>query len=72
MRKIDRLIKSAKESIEFRGHKMRPFTKGKEMAYYVCDDCFMSVRVNPNPAPNECEIMGEAVAMTCDKKVGRK
>lgn len=66
MRKIERLRIEALESCNFRGHKMKPFSrKYRHWWDSECQDCGMSVLVNDAPLPNEIEIGGKAVAMHC-------
>ena len=65
--KIRRLKESAMESCRFRGHSMNKFRGSvwSTKCSSLCSDCFMRVTVNPNPAPNEIDIGGEAVALNC-------
>ena len=71
MRKMDRLIKEARESCAFRQHNMARFShkrhNGMPLAYSWCKDCGMGVSVKPLTMPDEIEIGGEAVALHCDK-----
>lgn len=71
--KIRRLKEEAIKGCKFRQHKMSKFYKiplnqihGSKL-YFIstCDKCLMQVTVIPKPDPNECEISGEAVALTC-------
>lgn len=66
MTKIEYLIKQAKKSAEFRGHKMKKFEKSrKAYAFSECIVCGKTVVVTDKPLPNECCVMGEAVAVYC-------
>jgi len=66
MTRIQRLIKEAKESCTFRGHQMKPFShKYKKWSSSECMVCGMICNVNADPAPNEIDICGEAVALHC-------
>jgi len=66
MTKVQRLIKEAKESCTFRGHQMKPFShKYKKWSSSECKVCGMGCNVNTDPAPNEIDISGEAVALHC-------
>jgi len=72
MTKLRRLINEAKESCSFRGHKMKRFEHSVPYngimwgtAYSECKVCGMSVLCNTRLAPNDIEIGGEAVALTC-------
>jgi len=70
MRKIDRLKKEALEACNFRGHKVSRFVnhspKPIQIAHSYCIICRKSVIVNNSPLPNEIEISGRAVALTCN------
>jgi hypothetical protein len=65
--KLRRLKKSAMESCIFRGHKMNKFRGSVWSTKHnsLCTECLMRVTVNLNPAPNDIEIGGEAVALNC-------
>jgi len=66
MTKLERLIREAKESCKFRGHKMKPFShKYKMWSSSECKICHMEVVVKVDPAPNDINIGGEAVALHC-------
>jgi hypothetical protein len=65
MRKLDRLIREAKESIVWRGHVPGRFTRHDRGAWYICPCCGSGVSVFPKPNYNECKVMGEAVAVNC-------
>lgn len=73
MTKLRRLINEAKKSCEFRGHKMRQFEHSIPYngimwghAYSECKICGKSVMCNTRPAPNDIDIGGEAVALSCE------
>ena len=65
-----RLLKrSAKESAEWRGHKLTRFSShGDHKAIASCIHCDMAVMVNARPLPNEIDIAGEAVALNCGRE----
>ena len=75
MRKIDRLIKEAKESMEFRGHtptqadiaKLGGIRTARRWysAMVHCKDCRMWVQCLDYPLPNQIDIGGPAVALNC-------
>lgn len=76
MRKIDRLIKEAREACEWRHHKMGNFTRltygegwrnpgPRHTAVSGCQVCGKSVMVDTRPPANGIEIGGEALALTC-------
>ena len=66
MRKLDKLIKEARESCEWRGHRMAKFRHySRHVAASHCLDCMKTVSVMTRPMPNEIEIRGEAVALNC-------
>lgn len=67
-----RLRRSAREACKGRGHDMAPFQqhgggllKHKPRQYSECRRCHMWVEVNADPAPNEIDIGGSAVAVNC-------
>jgi len=66
MRKIERLRREALESCIYRGHKMRPFSRQYRHWWdSECKDCGMAASINDEPAPNDIDIGGEAVALNC-------
>ena len=73
MRTIDRLKKEAIESCEFRGHIMGRFAHvAPDSAYSICRRCGAEVSVDSRPMPNEIDIGGEAVGLSCiDGLAGR-
>lgn len=66
MRVLTRLINEAKESCSFHGHKMLPFERHQNWARSECSVCRKAVHVIANPLPNDINIGGEAVALSCD------
>jgi len=67
------LANKALESCKFRGHRMGNFHKtGEHTAYAKCERCGMEVDINTKPLPNEIDISGEAVALSCRRKVSRR
>lgn len=69
MKKIERLRQEALKSCKSRGHRMKPFSR--RCRYWwdsECKVCGMGVFVSDNPAPNDIEISGEAVALNCEGK----
>ena len=74
MRKIDKLKREAKESAEWRGHKMGRWQNFKDAykkigphlsAFSCCGVCGVGLTVITRPLPNEIEIGGAAVAINC-------
>ena len=68
MTKLRRLINEAKESCEFRRHKMKQFERHDywpTVRYSHCSICDKQVVVNSCPQPNGIEIGGKAVALNC-------
>lgn len=66
MKKLERLRKEALESCNFRGHTMRSFSrKYRHWWDSECKKCDRQVCIIDNPAPNQIEISGEAVALHC-------
>ena len=66
MTKDRRLKNEAMEACRYRGHWMSAFKKLKPTLWRSkCLWCDMDVDVNTKPLPNEIEIGGEAVALTC-------
>lgn len=61
MRKVDRLKQEARESCEFRGHKMKRFKDG----FSECKVCKAWVYITLKPMPNDIDIGGPAVALHC-------
>lgn len=65
----DKLKAEAKHSAQLRGHRLTRFkrasTAGSVYWDAKCYDCAATVRVTPNPKPNEINIGGTAVALTC-------
>jgi hypothetical protein len=65
------LKESAKKSCVWRGHKMTNFKRVKFFDtmtnewFSYCKICDCEVYVKPNPQPNEINICGDAVAITC-------
>ena len=67
MNKLTRLQNEALESCNFRGHTMKRFKRiNQTNSVSVCADCGKQVHVNTKPRPNEIEIGGEAVALSCE------
>jgi hypothetical protein len=63
------LRRQALTSTANRGHVIKwqeqlPYRKGR-MQYGDCAKCGLAVRVCTDPLPNEIEIGGEALALTC-------
>lgn len=73
--KIETLRKNARASAKWRGHAMKKFIRyggsvpNKTNYYSECKICRAYMIVNLNPAPNEIDIGGSAVAINCK---GRK
>lgn len=67
---LRKLKSEAKEAAQWRGHAMFPFATitPKVSARAICCNCKMEVYVTTKPMPNECDTMGEAVALTCEKQ----
>lgn len=70
--KLIELITSAEQSTKFREHvlsrdwKLYP-SLNRLVAENKCIYCNREVRVNTNPLPNDIDISGEAIALTCDR-----
>jgi hypothetical protein len=61
------LKESAKDSAEWRGHKLTRFHALETYsAEAVCKVCGKGVVVNTRPMPNGITIAGEAVALNCE------
>lgn len=65
MKKIDRLIREAKDSMIFRKHVPKKAIKDKKQAIILCNDCTGWVQVLTKPWPNEIDIGGNAIAENC-------
>lgn len=63
--KLARLKHEALESCRFRKHNMNKFERTKYGYYARCRNCGMKVYITLNPSPNDIEIGGEAIALTC-------
>jgi len=64
------LKKIALESTDFRGHRMTRFKRYNAVtAFATCKDCGMQVAVTTKPLPNDIDVGGEAVALTCEKSM---
>lgn len=68
---LSELKQSALESTTFRGHKMAAWKDFLAVSRCACKVCGMEVSVTPNPAPNDIDIGGPAVALTCHKRPAR-
>lgn len=71
MSTVSDLKKEAQKSCESRGHKMTKFHRvknicNKEIWRAYCEICNKSVDVIPAPRPNEINIGGPAVALSCE------
>jgi len=67
MNKLAELKAQALQACWFRGHDMSPWKETPDGRHHVahCRACDMQVSVTPRPAPNEIDVGGEAVALTC-------
>ena len=66
MNKLLQLEREALNSCIFREHDMGVFRwTGKVSRVSKCKRCGMEVEVNAKPLPNQIDIGGEAVALTC-------
>ena len=65
------LKQSATQSTLTRGHKMAPWSDFIACSRCACKVCGMEVTVTPNPAANDTNIGGPAVALTCAKLPAR-
>ena len=68
MRRIDRLIREARDAATSRGHKMAPFARYGEVrkgAATHCTKCNAGVQIQEAPFPNEIAIGGIAVGADC-------
>ena len=65
------LKQSARESATWRGHVLTNFKQYSHGTYLAhCKVCTAWVQVLINPAPNQIDIGGPAVALTCPVKGG--
>lgn len=69
MNHLDELLREALAAARQRGHHLGTFVRGQRGYRAVCAACGCQVTVIPNPLPNECQIMGEAVAVECNLEV---
>ena len=68
--KIARLRREARADAEWRCHRLSRFQRSGNRFYARCGYCEKSVTIVERPLPNECEVMGEAVAVNCAAKEG--
>ena len=69
MDKLQKLINEARKSCKFRGHLMAPFSHTyRTCSHSMCKACGMSVWVITEPAPNEIDVGGPAVALHCPER----
>ena len=63
---ITRLKKEALEATTFRGHQMSKWQRWTPFNYVThCISCSAEAQVLSDPAPNQIDIGGEAVALNC-------
>lgn len=70
MKNLDQLKREASRSANFRGHRLKwgnPFGRanGPKSCFARCRKCNMELLIIEQPAPNEINISGEAVALNC-------
>jgi hypothetical protein len=66
MKKLERLRKEALKCCTFRGHQMKPSIHLTKNSWWSeCKMCGKTVVVTDNPAPNDIELGGEALALGC-------
>lgn len=68
MKKLERLILYARQSVLWRGHKNSNFKHDPLGALYNCPDCGMYAIINLHPAPNSIATHGRALALNCTKE----
>ena len=68
---LSELKQSAIEATTFRGHRMAPWSDFLACSRCACKVCGMEVTVTPNPAPNDIDLGGPAVALTCKRRPAR-
>lgn len=61
----------AEKAARFRGHNMGPWQAVAGMHTATCQDCGLVADIVPHPAPNEIEIGGRALAISCTKQCRR-
>ena len=70
--KLVELIMSAEQSTKLREHVLNKHwnlfpSLNRLIAHNHCIYCYKEVQVNTNPLPNDIDISGEAIALTCDR-----
>ena len=67
MRKLERLIREAREAATWRGHKLPQFTHNRDgtVAWARCLNCGEYAEVETEPAPNSIELHGTILALNC-------
>ena len=67
------LMQEARETALYRGHNVKNWDVLGEDCYSLeCKDCKMTVMVKENPLPNEINVGGEAIALSCVKPEKKK
>ena len=69
MTKLERLKKEARKAATWRGHTLKRFELLNSHAAVADCKCGASVYVTDRPRPNECETMGDAVAIGHGDKI---
>lgn len=72
MKNLSELRKQATKSAEFRGHTIKwhsPYhSERQSLQNGECINCACEIQILMNPAPNQIDIGGMAVALTCIKR----
>lgn len=66
LRRLIALKAQARKSYAYRGHEWSAWRDHERGAFTVCPNCGKRVDVIVNPRPNEIDIGGEAVALSCE------
>lgn len=72
--KIETLIRGARAACKWRGHDMQRFSidPGRLVAYSECRKCKQTCTVLVSPLPNQIDVGGRAVALTCPSEIGKE
>ena len=71
--KVLGMMQEAREAATFRGHEVKNWNVlGNDCYLLVCKDCKMEVMVKEFPLPNEIQVGGEAIALSCVKPEKKK
>jgi hypothetical protein len=65
---LSKLKKEATSAAKFRGHDLTPWNATDRGAFAECTRCGKTAHVTTKPAPNDIDMSGDAVALTCQEE----